>query len=99
MRSDSKCSSPSTPPLSNPPSGPTPTVFSPAFLARLDEEDGVITATEAEYAGPWTTARVPGRPEEVGVVRAPAALAVVLEVAGAGALAQVDRLLGRQLGR
>jgi hypothetical protein len=39
-------------------------------LPRLNEENGVITATEAEYAGPWATASMPGRPGEVGVVRA-----------------------------
>jgi hypothetical protein len=32
-----------------------------------------------------------------GLVRSPAALAAVPETAGAGALAQVDRLLGRQM--
>jgi hypothetical protein len=32
-----------------------------------------------------------------GLVRSPVALAAVLETAGAGVLAQVDRLLGRRL--
>jgi hypothetical protein len=66
MRSCPKCSSPSTPP----PSNPAPSVFSPEFLAHLHEQDGVITAAEAEYAGPWCTTSLPGRPGEVGVLRA-----------------------------
>jgi hypothetical protein len=185
MRSNPKCSSPSTPPPSGPSSsGPSPKVFSPEFLAHLHEQDGPVTAAEAEYAGPWRTEPVPGRPGEVGVVRewesqqdgdtprgafvheevarlcavalpligreplfhlgeeagesgvpgypvlategergpqvsgwmavfepevlaavhvlqglvrSPAALAAVLEVAGGGALVQVDRILGRRL--
>jgi hypothetical protein len=188
MRSCPKCSPSSVrPAAATAPGGtanPVPAVFSPAFMARLHEQDGVITAAEAEYAGPWTTAAVPGRPGEVGVVRVwespaagdlprgafrheevaklfaaalplvgreplfllgetageqgvpgypvtaiegedglqvcgwlqlfelevvatahilqalvrnPAALALVLEAAGGGALGQVDRILGRQL--
>ena len=66
MRSCPKCSSPSVPPPSKP---VRPGVFSPEFLARLREEDGVLTTAEAEYAGPWKTEPVPGRPGKVAVVR------------------------------
>jgi hypothetical protein len=66
MRSCPKCSSPSVPPPSNP---TRPGVFSPEFLACLREQDGVITVTEAEFAGPWKTEPVPGRPGRVAVVR------------------------------
>jgi hypothetical protein len=68
MRSYPKCSSPSAPP----PSGPisvNPVVFTAEFLARLREQEGPVTAAESEYAGPWKTAPVPGRPGRVGVVR------------------------------
>jgi hypothetical protein len=67
MRSCPKCSSPSAPPPFVPPT--CPGVFSPEFLARLREQDGVITVTEAEFAGPWKTEPVPGRPGKVAVVR------------------------------
>jgi hypothetical protein len=53
------------------PSGRTPrSIFSAEFLKLLDERDGVLTATEAAYAGPWKTEPVPGRPGRVAVLRA-----------------------------
>ncbi len=65
MRSRPQSSSPSAPP----PSTPAPRVFFPEFLARLRELDGPLTASEADYAGPWRMEAVPGRPGEMAVVR------------------------------
>jgi len=62
MRHRNESSSPSSSPLDN--------VFSPAYLARLHERDEVLTAGEAEYAGPWKCEAVPGRPGAVAVLRA-----------------------------
>jgi hypothetical protein len=67
MRGCSKCS-PTSPPPPNPPSSPS--IFSPEFLARLHSRDEVPTATEAELSGPWRFEPVPGRPGQVGVLRA-----------------------------
>ena len=35
--------------------------FSPLFLRRLDEHDEPITSAEADMAGPWSVAPLPGR--------------------------------------
>lgn len=64
MRSRSESSSP--PP---PPSAPAPRVFTAEFLDRLHALDGPLTASEAEYSGPWRTEPVPGRPGAHAVVR------------------------------
>lgn len=50
-------------------SGLVPKVFSPEFLAHMDEQDGPLTAGEADLAGPWRIEPVPGRPGERAVVR------------------------------
>ncbi len=44
-------------------------IFSPEFLAHLDARDGVLTAAEAAYAGPWKTEPAAGRPGRVAVLR------------------------------
>ena len=62
MRHRNESTSPAPPSLDN--------VFSPAYLARLRERDEVLTAAEAEYAGPWKCESVPGRPGAVAVLRA-----------------------------
>ena len=54
-------STPSTSPLEN--------AFAPAYLARLREQDEVITAAEAELAGPWKIEPVPGKPGAVALLR------------------------------
>jgi hypothetical protein len=51
------------------PVSPLDNAFSPAYLARLREQDEVITAAEAELAGPWKTEPVPGKPGAVAVLR------------------------------
>jgi len=61
MRSSRHTTSPSTPSLDN--------AFSPAYLARLRERDDVLTAAEAELAGPWKIEPVPGRPGAVAILR------------------------------
>jgi hypothetical protein len=45
-------------------------IFSPAFLAHLREQEEVLTAAEAEHAGPWKEEPVTGRPGAVAVLRA-----------------------------
>jgi len=52
-------STPSTPSLEN--------AFSPAYLAR--ERDEVLTAAEAEMAGPWKEVPLRGKPGAVAVLR------------------------------
>lgn len=63
----------SRPPVPPPPPAPpssAPTIFSPAFLAHLREQDESATVWESDRSGPWRTAPLPGRPGWVGVVRA-----------------------------
>jgi hypothetical protein len=43
--------------------------FSPAYLARLREQDEAPTAAEAEMAGPWKLEPVLGKPGAVAVLR------------------------------
>jgi hypothetical protein len=62
MRHPHQSTSPSTATLDS--------IFAPAYLARLAEEDEPLTAGEAEYAGPWKCEAVPGRPGAVAVLRA-----------------------------
>ncbi len=68
MRHRSESTSPNPPSLSSLP--PLDNVFSPAYLARLRERDEVLTAGEAEYAGPWKCEPVPDKPGAVAVLRA-----------------------------
>jgi hypothetical protein len=51
---------------------PTPLshAFAPDYLAHLREQEEVLTAAEAERAGPWKTEAVPGKPGAVAVLRA-----------------------------
>ena len=65
MRHRSEFTSPTPPSLS-----PLDNVFSPAYLERLRERDEVLTAGEAEYAGPWKCEPVPDKPGAVAVLRA-----------------------------
>jgi hypothetical protein len=58
-----KCSSPSAPPPSVP---PPPSIFSPEFLACLDERDEVPSAAESDRSGPWKAEALPGRPGQSG---------------------------------
>jgi len=55
------------------PINPVPPVpgnlFSTDFLALLRERDEVLTAPEADLAGPWKCEPVPGRPGAVAVLR------------------------------
>ena len=69
MRTEDKCiPSGSTP--TPPPSRPTPpNAFAPAFLADARGRDESLTASEAEYAGPWKLEPVPGHPGAVAVLR------------------------------
>ncbi|HXO22547.1 MAG TPA: hypothetical protein VOA87_21710 [Thermoanaerobaculia bacterium] len=50
-------------------SQPPDNIFSPSFLALIRERDETLTASEAEFAGPWRTEAVPGRPGAVAVLR------------------------------
>jgi|SRR5882724_12197962 len=61
MRSSRDGSSTPVPPLDN--------AFSPSYLALLREHDDVLTAAEAELAGPWKIEPVPGRPGAVAILR------------------------------
>jgi hypothetical protein len=61
MRSQSNSTSPSAPPLAN--------AFAPDYLTRLREQEEVLTAAEADLAGPWKTEPVPGKPGAVAVLR------------------------------
>ncbi len=61
MRSQPHSTSPSVPPLDN--------AFAPGYLARLREQDEVLTAAEAEMAGPWKEEPVLGKPGAVAVLR------------------------------
>ncbi|HZF08096.1 MAG TPA: hypothetical protein VFE33_04825 [Thermoanaerobaculia bacterium] len=60
MRSQSH-STPSLPPLEN--------AFALSYLAHLREQDEVLTAAEAEMAGPWKLEPVPVKPGAVAVLR------------------------------
>ena len=70
MRSCPKCSSPSAPPPARPPPTTPSSIFSPEFLAHLDERDEVPASFESDRSGPWKTEAMPGRPGWVGVLRA-----------------------------
>ena len=61
MRHHHQSTSPSSTPLAN--------AFAPDYLARLREQEEVLTAAEAELAGPWKTEAVPGKPGAVAVLR------------------------------
>jgi hypothetical protein len=61
MRSPRHSTSPSVPSLAN--------AFCPVYLARLREQEEVITATEADLAGPWRLEPVLGKPGAVAVLR------------------------------
>ena len=61
MRSQSHSTSPSVPPSDN--------AFTPEHLARLREQEEVLTAAEAEMAGPWKEEPVRGKPRAVAVLR------------------------------
>ena len=51
------------------PTSPLDNAFAPAYLARLREQEEVLTAAEAELAGPWKIEPVPGRPGAVAILR------------------------------
>src|SRR6185369_14929826 len=51
------------------PPSPLDNAFSPNYLARLRERDDVLTAAEAELAGPWKIEPVLDRPGAVAVLR------------------------------
>jgi len=51
------------------PASPLDNAFAPAYLARLREQDDVLTAAEAELAGPWKIEPVPGKPGAVAILR------------------------------
>src|SRR5882724_9377603 len=61
MRSRPDSTSPSVSPLDN--------AFTPVYLAYLREHEEVLTASEAEMAGPWKTEPVAGKPGAVAVLR------------------------------
>src|SRR5437764_8255031 len=61
MRHQHQSTSPSVSPLAN--------AFAPDYLARLREQEEVLTAAEAELAGPWKTEPVAGKPGAVAVLR------------------------------
>jgi hypothetical protein len=61
MRSPHHSTSPSVPLLDN--------AFAPAYLARLREQEEVLTAAEAEMAGPWKEVPLRGKPGAVAVFR------------------------------
>jgi len=61
VRHQHQSTSPSTPPLDN--------AFAPDYLACLREQEEVLTAAEAELAGPWKAEPVPGKPGAVAVLR------------------------------
>src|SRR4051794_22771957 len=54
---------------SSTPASPLDNAFAPDYLARLREQEEVLTAAEAELAGPWKTEDVPGKPGAVAVLR------------------------------
>src|SRR3954469_10524057 len=51
------------------PASPLDNAFSSAYLSYLREQDEVLTAAEAELAGPWKIEPVPGKPGAVAVLR------------------------------
>jgi hypothetical protein len=51
------------------PPSPLENAFAPAYLARLREQEDVLTAAEAELAGPWKIEPVPGKPGAVAILR------------------------------
>ncbi|HZF10983.1 MAG TPA: hypothetical protein VFE33_19510, partial [Thermoanaerobaculia bacterium] len=61
MRSRPDSTSPSVSPLDN--------AFTPVYLAYLREHEEVLTASEAEMAGPWKEEPVAGKPGAVAVLR------------------------------
>src|SRR5436305_11679231 len=54
---------------SSTPASPLDNASSPSCLALLRERDDVLTAAEAELAGPWKIEPVPGRPGAVAILR------------------------------
>jgi len=54
MRHQYQSTSPSSTPLAN--------AFAPDYLIRLREQEEVLTAAEAELAGPWKTEVIPASP-------------------------------------
>jgi hypothetical protein len=58
----------STPTPPAPPSTP-PNAFSAEFLADVRGQDESLTASEAEFAGPWKREPLPGHPGAVAVLR------------------------------
>jgi hypothetical protein len=54
---------------SSTPVSPLDNAFSPSYLALLREHDDVLTAAEAELAGPWKIEPVAGKPGAVAVLR------------------------------
>lgn len=68
MRSQPECTSPQSPAPPQTPLDPAPpSAFTPAFLAKLEDENEPLTAAEADLAGPWKCE--PGDPGEVAVLR------------------------------
>ena len=61
MRHQHQSTSPSKPPIAN--------AFTPDYLARLREQEEVLTTAEAELAGPWKIEPVPGKPGAVAILR------------------------------
>ncbi len=64
----------STSPSGRTPARPTtrrvpPNAFSPEYLADARERDEALTASEAEFSGPWKLEPLPDRPGSVAVVR------------------------------
>ena len=69
MRHQEQCTpSGSTPTPPAPPSTP-PNAFSREFLADVRGQDESLTASEAEFAGPWKLEPLPGHPGAVAVLR------------------------------
>ena len=54
---------------STPSNSPLENAFAPAYLARLREQEEVLTAAEAEMAGPWKEVPLRGKPGAVAVLR------------------------------
>jgi hypothetical protein len=51
------------------PPSPLDNAFAPAYLARLREQEDILTAAEAKLAGPWKIEPVPGKPGAVAILR------------------------------
>jgi hypothetical protein len=70
MRPTDQSISPSGCTPARPTPRPTPpNAFSPEFLADVRDRDESLTATEAEFAGPWKLEPLPGHPGAVAVLR------------------------------